>query len=199
MMNKLSIMAALTVAALSTQASVVLYSNDGSSELNFGAGTLTNGTLGGRTGDFIAVDNDYTGGGAYINVNLGDLDISAYDGQEWTLTYDIFSHADIDDNVYSSVQSEFQGSGGASGTFYNLDGQATWQTLTRSGTIAYVDGTDANILFVSNTQSTSGELGTPPRYYLDNISVTVIPEPATMGLLAFFGGGVLFVRRRFMM
>jgi hypothetical protein len=28
---------------------------------------------------------------------------------------------------------------------------------------------------------------------------TVIPEPATLSLIAAFGGGVLFVRRRFMM
>lgn len=34
--------------------------------------------------------------------------------------------------------------------------------------------------------------------WLDNISVTVIPEPATLGLVAVFGGGVLFIRRRFM-
>lgn len=35
--------------------------------------------------------------------------------------------------------------------------------------------------------------------YLDNASLTVIPEPATIGLFAAFGGGVLFIRRRFMM
>ena len=28
-------------------------------------------------------------------------------------------------------------------------------------------------------------------------SVNVIPEPATMGLLAIFGGGLVFLRRRF--
>jgi hypothetical protein len=33
---------------------------------------------------------------------------------------------------------------------------------------------------------------------LDNIAVTVIPEPATLGLLGAFGGGILFIRRRFM-
>ncbi|WP_372807623.1 hypothetical protein [Pontiella sp.] len=34
--------------------------------------------------------------------------------------------------------------------------------------------------------------------WLDNVSVTVIPEPATLGLVAAFGGSVLFIRRRFM-
>lgn len=32
----------------------------------------------------------------------------------------------------------------------------------------------------------------------DNVSLTVIPEPATMGLVCLFGGSVLFIRRRFM-
>ncbi|QBG46574.1 PEP-CTERM sorting domain-containing protein [Verrucomicrobia bacterium S94] len=33
---------------------------------------------------------------------------------------------------------------------------------------------------------------------VDNFSVEVIPEPATLGLVAMFGGAVLFIRRRFM-
>ena len=34
---------------------------------------------------------------------------------------------------------------------------------------------------------------------MDNFQVDVIPEPATIGLVAAFGGAVLFIRRRFMM
>ncbi|MDF7824184.1 PEP-CTERM sorting domain-containing protein [Pontiellaceae bacterium B12227] len=205
-MKKLAILTTVAVVALSAQANVVLYSNDGSSELNFGAGTVTTGTIGGRTGDFIAVDNDYTSGGGFINVNTGNIDFSGYDGQNYTVSYDIYSHADIDDNVYNSVDDilMFDESGAATGAgknYYNLDGQASWTTYTRTGTVDLSAGADAlaNILFVSNTQSTSGEAGTPPRYYLDNISVTVIPEPATLGLIGAFGGGILFIRRRFMM
>ncbi len=33
----------------------------------------------------------------------------------------------------------------------------------------------------------------------DDVSLTVVPEPATLGLGAVFGGAVLFIRRRFMM
>ena len=32
-----------------------------------------------------------------------------------------------------------------------------------------------------------------------NFEVTAIPEPATLGLITAFGGGILFIRRRFMM
>jgi len=34
---------------------------------------------------------------------------------------------------------------------------------------------------------------------IDNLSLSVIPEPATLGMVAAFGGGILFVRRLFMM
>ena len=34
---------------------------------------------------------------------------------------------------------------------------------------------------------------------IDSVSLTQIPEPATLGLIAAFGGGILFIRRRFMM
>lgn len=37
-----------------------------------------------------------------------------------------------------------------------------------------------------------------PRLSMNSVSYA-IPEPATMGLLAAFGGGILFIRRRFMM
>lgn len=33
----------------------------------------------------------------------------------------------------------------------------------------------------------------------DDITLTAIPEPATLGMVAAFGGGILFIRRRFMM
>jgi hypothetical protein len=32
---------------------------------------------------------------------------------------------------------------------------------------------------------------------LDTVTIEVIPEPATFGLVALFGGGILFVRRNF--
>lgn len=34
---------------------------------------------------------------------------------------------------------------------------------------------------------------------IDSVTLTQIPEPATLGLIAAFGGGILFIRRRFMM
>ena len=39
---------------------------------------------------------------------------------------------------------------------------------------------------------TSGDL------MMDNVTVTAIPEPATLGMVALFGGGILFIRRKLM-
>ena len=36
-------------------------------------------------------------------------------------------------------------------------------------------------------------------FLVENVNVNVIPEPATLGLVAAMGGAVLFIRRRFMM
>lgn len=33
---------------------------------------------------------------------------------------------------------------------------------------------------------------------IDSVTLTQIPEPATLGLIAAFGGGIVFIRRRFM-
>jgi hypothetical protein len=35
--------------------------------------------------------------------------------------------------------------------------------------------------------------------WIDDVSLTVIPEPATLGMVAVFGGGILFIRRRLML
>lgn len=50
----------------------------------------------------------------------------------------------------------------------------------------------------NNITATNGDLNNGGAL-IENISLTAIPEPATLGLIASFGGAVLFIRRRFMM
>jgi hypothetical protein len=46
---------------------------------------------------------------------------------------------------------------------------------------------------VNNNQTSAGD------FYVDNVVVqTIIPEPASLGLIAAAGAGILFIRRRFM-
>lgn len=59
-----------------------------------------------------------------------------------------------------------------------------------------INGEQVEFRFYLGNQITDGA-----EHRLDNIVLngTVIPEPATLGLVAAFGGAVLFIRRRFMM
>ena len=73
----------------------------------------------------------------------------------------------------------------------------TWETETLSLTAALTDaGAVGKTLFVAF----EGNGVTANSYSrLDNVYLEAIPEPATLGMVALFGGGVLFIRRRLMM
>ncbi len=90
----------------------------------------------------------------------------------------------------------------------------TWEAVY-TGTMA----TDGSVTTMNFALNTGTELGTwdstlgldfssgygPTQFgnddgnqvIIDNLTVSVIPEPATLGLIGFAGVGVLFVRRRF--
>ena len=70
-----------------------------------------------------------------------------------------------------------------------LEGHATYTPTSASGSFS-----DAAAV---TTFDTIGIWYTPASdIYLDNVSVTVVPEPATLGLLACAGGCMLAMRRR---
>jgi hypothetical protein len=73
----------------------------------------------------------------------------------------------------------------------NISGAATQEfTFTYNGTDQFI-----GLVFAldNDTTATTYEAAT-----LDNLTVNTIPEPAALGLIAVFGGGLLFIRRRFM-
>ncbi|QBG46844.1 PEP-CTERM sorting domain-containing protein [Verrucomicrobia bacterium S94] len=63
-----------------------------------------------------------------------------------------------------------------------------WETTPQTD-----KGSVNSVLFHWNIPETSKG----SEYYLDNVDIAVIPEPATLGLIALFGGSILVVRRRF--
>ncbi len=65
--------------------------------------------------------------------------------------------------------------------------------LAYTGTVGYSYDTLADAVSANVSAQGGGA------FDLASYSITAIPEPATLGLVAAFGGAVLFIRRRFMM
>lgn len=71
---------------------------------------------------------------------------------------------------------------------------APWQSASLSGAI---DSATTAVRIDISTGPRAG--GSATNLSFDNFSGQVIPEPATIGLIGFFGAGLLVVRRQFMM
>ncbi|MDF7809090.1 PEP-CTERM sorting domain-containing protein [Pontiellaceae bacterium B12219] len=63
--------------------------------------------------------------------------------------------------------------------------------------ITLASATDNEITFTA-THDGNGAVRLSDLGSTIQLNVTAVPEPATLGLVALFGGGVLFIRRRFM-
>ena len=73
----------------------------------------------------------------------------------------------------------------------------TWSVTINNG--AAVTGTfnTDDIKGIDGYQAAYQQFSPQDYLDIDEISVSVIPEPATVGLLASMGGGLLWIRRRF--
>ena len=116
-----------------------------------------------------------------ISQNLTGLSIS--NGDTITVTFDVWSQ---NAGNGSTLLVNFAGLGTQAASGVNLNGPAVGQSITFTATS---DLTTADLSF----RSTAGG----NRYLLDNI--VVIPEPATLSMIALFGGGLLVIRRKLMM
>ncbi|WP_169305365.1 PEP-CTERM sorting domain-containing protein [Coraliomargarita akajimensis] len=186
------------------QAQVVLYSNSGT--VNGPGGTTTIADpFGTGMGDIIAVDAD--GLGQYSNFNTGFFDMTAYNGQELTLQYDIYFDGAGVNGAYTSDDQSYMGiniggGGGAAGsanwrTVSNASSLNQWETVTLTVTVdsSLGDGTYGGLM-LTNNRATAGNAGIPS-HYIDNISFTVVPEPGTYALMAgALALGAVMVRRR---
>lgn len=99
-----------------------------------------------------------------------------------------------DETTYGFFDSRltfYDSTGAAIGNFDSDAGIGGHEAIT--GFAVPVDG--ILVVEVNNSKATDGVVGT----YELSVSGTAIPEPATLGMVALFGGGLLFVRRRLMM
>ncbi|VGO14005.1 hypothetical protein PDESU_02562 [Pontiella desulfatans] len=178
-----------------------------------GPGIQTDGSLAGIEGDGFASANS-----SQTNVNgvasiLSGMDISLGAVAEAGVTYtfsgdfgwrfgsvaaasDLAVHANqsgfrIDGTKVSGPSSNFVFGDLASSQSANNLGQLTFDYTTVAGDV----GKD---ILVRIRIVDEHDVGTLTQLLSDNWQVTAIPEPATLGMVAAFGGTVLFIRRRFM-
>jgi hypothetical protein len=156
---------------------------------------------------------DMTAGGAnasqVVRVSWS-FDILGYDTEpgstdivpeNWTVKvrYDNTSqNLDVSDAWYAAAATA-QTFGFLDDTTGETATDGTWTTV--SGYYDVAVGTGAAVGGIQIRQPLGvGGYTSAGGIFLDNISVdvTAIPEPATLGLVAAFGAGVLFIRKRFM-
>ncbi|QDT68133.1 G8 domain protein [Planctomycetes bacterium MalM25] len=115
----------------------------------------------------------------YDNINPGgpDLDVSAYDGMEYTFSFDYYVDSTqplSDDTVYLNA-----GYGPSDWTTMNsgavLD---SWTTVTATGTIDTSQGSTINPLIIVNHKNTPSA---SPSFYIDNLLFS-IESPASPAL-----------------
>lgn len=79
------------------------------------------------------------------------------------------------------------------GTTISAGTPGAFTDYTFTETLSSVDGGTAEI-FYAPTPATTGNIHV--NGLTVNGGITAIPEPATLGLVALFGGGIVFIRRR---
>lgn len=128
--------------------------------------------------------SDFMEGTSALDTSLGNGIVIAQIG-----TGDVANNSVESFTLTGAALSQFQG-------LYTAGTPSQTEVWFRLSTSAAIDTTvEANDNDRFNLKTVGGGTGDP----IDTaLSITTIPEPATLGLIAVFGGGVIFIRRRFM-
>lgn len=204
--------AALAVSALSASATLIPL-NNASFDNNVLQGTWSpqttfmsfpgRTTVGGITTASLA-PNDGTGFASLSSGVVGPLPgdgdstyhaVSLTAGQEYKLTFAVAtSSADNADDVDTTFAIAVYTSG------WGVFAESAWQTLAQDGDtwsdFSYTFTADADADFNIGIRNYTDPASGSGTLYVDNARFEAIPEPATMGLVALFGGAILFVRRK---
>lgn len=121
--------------------------------------------------------------------NLGSSNGNVWEGNASTLTdYNLNTGDEYTSSAQGVAAAGIQLSSGTTGA------QSVDLTFDMSGyAVSDITGYDYLGVFISRNSA-----GATPMATINDITVTAIPEPATLGLISAFGMGILFVRRRFM-
>lgn len=135
------------------------------------------------------IDFTITAGAAAIELETFHMDMTRFrfgSAENWTL------------DIVAGDLSNTNVSSGSMGV-YNADQNLPDFDLDLTGLADSQLDALGSVTFRLSLTGGNGALG--QHTYVDNVALsgTVIPEPATMGLIVSFSGGLLFIRRRFMM
>ena len=188
-----------SVAASSTR---LLADGDGNGTTNTTIGFNQVGVKLGAGADHsmqMAQDGDYANNGLYFRI-LNDTGATVTD---WT--FDALVYFGDDDTSTSTLSFSYaidNGTDPDAMTFSSFDSVSaaigdviTTLDYTMSQTVTTAGVADGDYIVLAFTDPS----GDGSDIYLDDIGVTAIPEPATLGLIATLSGAMLFIRRRLMM
>ena len=141
-----------------------------------------------KAADFLVADTDFSGAGSNLDYVRKSNNTSTYEFrfvvQEAGTYYASDDYGNINDHnldVTTATWYEITVGTAANSGAYSFAGTSTALTLTDLQSVGFYAAGENVDTFV--------------RIGMSDFNATVIPEPATLGLVAAFGGGLLFVRR----
>jgi len=150
-------------------------------------------SMGAKGGALTSAGNRYFEVRLSGNGNLGYLD----NGTATTITGAIALNTSYTLSIYANDSDSV------------ITGYETGHDLAANSVDYWLDGTylatgglkstlsDVTTAGFGRAQVSSGTGDVGLDYVFDDLTVTAIPEPATLGLVASFAGGIMFIRRRF--
>ena len=187
-MKKLGILIALAMVAGTASANIILDDATWAFYATSSGGTLDAIVdLPGDPGTQLQITPDSTGGwSAHIGYIPFNETTGAYAGLVWEATFQ-----NNDDYAIYVEQVMF-----IDGWAWTPGGNGQWMypgdTVTYTQTIPAYGVLDAAGLVIANDSSWTGRADGV------QLQLDVVPEPATFGLLGLLGGGIIWIRKRFM-
>ncbi|MBN1553488.1 MAG: PEP-CTERM sorting domain-containing protein [Phycisphaerae bacterium] len=143
--------------------------------------------------------NSYDKGKMVANLGMADGRIKASAVNNSNAWVELFARFDATADTWYDVKIVYTAAADGSGTdtiqgAWKLSSGSTWTTGSAVNVTSdhRMNFSGNNYLFLTTRSWNDATLAS----YVDNVSMTAVPEPATMGLLTVGGLGVLFRRKR---
>ncbi|MEN0110422.1 MAG: PEP-CTERM sorting domain-containing protein [Planctomycetota bacterium] len=140
------------------------------------------------------VNPDQGTGGVIKQANIGIGVVSP--GQEITISFDAAGNFGVGGVAFAELFSEVDG-GGTSASEILSGGPLALTSSYQPFSFTALAGPDVSGGITLQFNAATGAVaGSTAQLFIDNVSVSVIPEPATVTMMALAGVGACFLRRR---